>query len=93
MREIFYWVLTIIITIINVVSYLPQIIQLIKTKSSQDISLHSWYLWDLSSSLWFILMIMDKVGVGMMLLQVLSMLLCYITTFLAFIYRKREQIC
>jgi len=37
-------------TIISLSAYLPQWIKLIQTKSSRDISLHSWLLWFFSAS-------------------------------------------
>ena len=38
-----------IVTICTVISYLPQAIKLLRTKSSSDISVTSWILWVVSS--------------------------------------------
>jgi uncharacterized protein with PQ loop repeat len=42
---------------------MPQIIQIIKRKSSDDISLLSWIQFDIASILYTILMVMDHVGI------------------------------
>ena len=38
-----------IVTLCTIISYLPQTIKLLKTKSSSDISVASWILWVVSS--------------------------------------------
>lgn len=42
MRDLIYFTITAILTVVNITSYMPQIIKLVKTKSSSDLSLLSW---------------------------------------------------
>ena len=42
-------VLLAIVSFCTFISYLPQVIEIIKTKSSEDISITSWILWVVSS--------------------------------------------
>lgn len=43
------YTLMIIVTICTYISYVPQIIKLVRTKKSEDISIGSWTLWVTSS--------------------------------------------
>ena len=42
-------ILLAIVSICTFISYFPQTIKLLKTKKSEDLSLHSWILWVISS--------------------------------------------
>lgn len=41
-----------IINICSFVAYLPQIVKLIKTRSGEDLSLMSWFLWLMTDVAW-----------------------------------------
>jgi len=69
---------------------MPQIIQIIKRKSSDDISLLSWIQFDIASILYTILMVMDHVGIWLMTLQIIETSLCIITTLLAYRYKSKR---
>lgn len=45
MREILLQILMWIVTICTYISYIPQIYKLIKSKTSEDLSVYSWILW------------------------------------------------
>ena len=47
-------ILLIIVSICTIISYAPQIIQLIKTKKSEDIAVSSWVLWTTASTSYLI---------------------------------------
>lgn len=49
MREIILQITMLIVIVCTYISYVPQIIKLIKTKSGDDLSITSWILWTLSS--------------------------------------------
>lgn len=38
-----------VVSVCTIISYLPQIVKLIRTKKSEDLSVQSWVLWVLSS--------------------------------------------
>ena len=85
-----YWIITGVVMVINLTSYMPQIIQIIKRKSSDDISLLSWIQFDIVGILYTILMVMDHVGIGLMTLQIIETSLCIITTILAYRYKSKR---
>ena len=91
-REVLYWVFTTVIMVINLTSYIPQIIKIIRTKRSDDISLLSYVLFDLGYIMYTILMIMDKVGVGLMSLQIVETTLCILITILAYRYKSDRNV-
>lgn len=91
MRDFIYLVITIAVTIINLISYMPQIIKLIKTKSADDLSLGSYILFDSGYILYTVLMIMDHVGIGLFILQLTETTLCIITTICIAVFKKKKQ--
>lgn len=49
MKDLILLITMWIVTICTYISYVPQIVKILKTKSSEDISVWSWVLWTLSS--------------------------------------------
>lgn len=49
MKEILLQITMWIVIICTYISYIPQIIKLIKTKEAEDLSITSWILWTLSA--------------------------------------------
>lgn len=88
MRDLVYFTITAILTVVNITSYMPQIIKLVKTKSSSDLSLLSWIQFDITYILYIVLAVMDGAGIGLMLISVMEALLCIITTILIKVFRK-----
>lgn len=78
------------ITVAGFVSYLPQILRLIKTKSAEDCSISSWCIWLLNSFLYWLYLYLDKVSIGLILSQLLEVMLIGITTILVIILRIKE---
>lgn len=48
-KEIILIITMWIVTICTYISYIPQIIKLLKTKKAEDLSIISWFLWNISS--------------------------------------------
>ena len=88
MRDLVYFTITAILTVVNITSYMPQIIKLVKTKSSSDLSLLSWIQFDITYIIYIVLAVMDGAGIGLMLISVMEALLCIITTILIKVFRK-----
>ena len=86
--EILYYILVISQMIFSIISYVPQIIQLIKTKKSEDCSISTWVLLTLSFLDYGIILLMDKVKLSLIVLNVFEMSLCLITTILVIYYKK-----
>lgn len=45
-------VFLIVIGVLQLVAYVPQIVKLIRTKKSEDLSLSSWFLWLVVDTCW-----------------------------------------
>ena len=86
--EILYYILVISQIVFSIISYVPQIIQLIKTKKSEDCSISTWALLTLSFLDYGIILLMDKVKLSLIVLNVFEMSLCLITTILVIYYKK-----
>ena len=91
MKSIIALTLFAICTILNIVAYLPQIIQLIKTKSADDINLSSWIIW-ISSSLCYIgYIILETPETGILSMEFFLLFMMIITTSLSAYYKKRKR--
>lgn len=81
-----------IVSFCTFISYLPQTIKLIKTKSSEDLSVQSWILWvtsSLSYTLYGILVSKDK----MLIFETcLELFFCLLILILAIVYRNNNKI-
>ena len=79
-----------IVSFCTFISYLPQTIKLIKTKSSKDLSVQSWILWvtsSLSYTLYAILVSKDK----MLIFETcLELFFCILILILAIVYRNNK---
>ena len=70
---------------------MPQIIQLIKTKKSEDISTSTWVLLSLSFFDYAVILWMDKVSISLVLLNLFELSLCVITTILVVYYKRKNR--
>lgn len=75
-----------------IISYLPQIIQLIKTKKSEDISIPTYVLLTLSFVDYAFILAMDGVGLMVTLLNIFELSLCFITTVLVVKYKHKPKV-
>lgn len=79
-------VLLAIVSFCTFISYLPQVIEIIKTKSSEDISITSWILW-VVSSLAYTLYAVIYSGNGMLIFETcLELFFCLLILTLTIIY-------
>lgn len=60
--------------ILNMISYLPQIIKILKTRHADDVSVSSWVLWVLSAVIWMIYAVLDG-GIGILIAQFFELVL------------------
>lgn len=74
-----------------VVSYFPQILKLIRTKKSEDISIRTWILITLSFLEYGVILLMENASPALLAMNMLELLLCLTVTVLVGVYRiKRE---
>lgn len=80
-----------IVSLYTMISYLPQTIKLIRTKSAEDLSISSWVLW-VTSSLAYTLYAVLCSDDGMLIFETaLELAFCLIILLLALIYRNQKE--
>lgn len=79
------------ITVNGFISYFPQIVRCIKTKSSNDVSISSWVIWSINSILYLTYLILDKVNIWLKLSQAMEVILIVTTLFVVLFYRRRRK--
>ena len=90
-KNVLYMILVVSQVIFCIISYLPQIIQLIKTKKSEDISIPTYVLLTLSFVDYAFILAMDGVGLMVTLLNIFELSLCFITTVLVVKYKHKSK--
>ena len=73
-----------------VVSYLPQIGRMLRTKSSEDFSVQTWIFLTLSFLDYVALLVIDGAGFLLFAINAVELLLCFVTAALAVRYRKKK---
>ena len=81
-------------TVLLTLSYIPQVINLYKTKSTEGISMSFWYILDGSLILLFILALdsyFQTGDTGLVIAQSLNLILALIVTSQVIYYKKQEE--
>ena len=79
------------ITIQGFISYIPQIVKLIRRKTADDIALSTYIIWTINSSAFLIYIILDGCGIYLILSQVFEVILVGSTTLIACVVRTRRR--
>ncbi len=77
-----------IVTACTFISYLPQAIEIIKTKKSKDVSITSWILWVISSLSYTIYAIFCSKEFMLIIETCMELFFCLLILILAIIYDK-----
>ncbi len=91
MRELIAFCLLSVVTVLELFAYLPQIIQLIKTKSADDLSLASWFTWLFSDVCYLVYVLMESPEFGVVFLASLSLFLVLLVYVLTIYYQKHGK--
>jgi len=82
------------IPLLSLTAYLPQWRKIVATKSSKDISLHSWLLWSVSAAITvFYAVIQYQItgqGTALVLSSAVNLVFVVITVYLLLVYRKQR---
>ncbi len=81
-------ILLTIVSFCTFISYLPQVLKLIKGKKSEDISIHSWILWVVSSLSYTIYAIVVSKDIMLIFETSLEFIFCLLILLLSIKYRK-----
>lgn len=76
------------LTIWGIFSYIPQIIKVIRNKSSEDISITTWFIWSMNAVLYLIYLILADVELKLILMQCLDIFFIVTTLLVAIVFNK-----
>ena len=91
MKSIIALILVIICTTCNIVAYWPQFVQLIKTKSADNINLYSWIIWITSEVSYLAYILLETPEAGLILLQGSILTMSVIMFTLTKYYQNRKK--
>lgn len=91
MKSIIALALVIICTTCNIVAYWPQFVQLIKTKSADDINLYNWIIWITSEVSYLAYILLETPEAGLILLQGSILTMSVIMFTLTKYYQNRKK--
>ena len=77
-----------IVSICTFISYLPQIVKLIRSKKSEDLSISSWILWGISSLSYTLYAICVSKDFMLIFTTILELTCCLLILLLAIRYRN-----
>ena len=77
-----------IVSFCTFISYLPQVIEIVKTKSSEDISITSWILWVVSSLAYTLYAVIYSESAMLIFETCLELFFCLLILTLTIIYDK-----
>lgn len=75
------------ITIVGFISYIPQIVRLIKQRSSEDISILTWVFWTTNSALYWLYLYLSEVNKYLLISQLIEVSLITLTMLVALYFR------
>lgn len=81
-------ILMLVINVIQLVSYIPQITRLLKLKKSEELSLPTWGMWVTSSACWLVYAIFELHDLKSIITYGIGFGLNMVTLLLIVIYRK-----
>ena len=90
LKSIIYTILVASQIIFCLISYFPQIVKLIKTKKSDDISIQTWILLSFSFIDYALILIMNHANIILQILNAFELLLCMITTALVIFFHQKK---
>ena len=78
-------------TVLEFVAYMPQIVQLIKTKSADDISLTSWLTWIISDVCYLLYVLLESPEIGVIFIALMNLFFVILVYILTMYYQKRGK--
>lgn len=78
-------------TVIEFIGYLPQVIKLLKTKSAEDLSLTSWFLWTVAALCYLIYVLIESPEVGVVFIASFNLTFISLVFLLTLFYQKKAK--
>lgn len=83
-------ILLAIVAICTFVSYMPQVIKILKTKKSNDISICSWILWVISSSSYTLYAYIASTDIMLQIETTIELIFCITILILSIKYQHKN---
>jgi len=90
--NIISWLMLTFVATTSSIAHLPQIIKLIRTKSSNDISLASWTIWVIQFVLMTVYAVVYTSDIVLCISYSIEMILCVLSWALIFKYKGKAKI-
>ena len=84
-------VLMSIVSTCTIISYLPQLIKLLRTKNARDLSPYSWLLWVISFFFYTLYAVLVAKDILIILQALLELSFCVTILILIIIYQRRAR--
>ena len=91
LRNVVYFALVASQMMFCIVSYIPQIVQLVRTKKSEDISVATWMMLTFSFVDYGLILLMEDAGPVLLTLNGFELVLCAVTLSLTMHYKKHDD--
>lgn len=91
MKELCALGLLSVYTILEFVAYMPQIIQLFKTKSADDLSLCSWFTWIVSDLCYLLYVLLESPEIGVVFIASLNLFFVIFVYVLTAYYQYKNK--
>ena len=91
MKITILYVIQILLTGSTFVSYVPQVIKMLRTKQSDDISDSSWIMFSATAILYLIMLILEDSSWRVIAMQVLETFMCLSTLLLSLYYKHKSK--
>ena len=92
MKSIIALFLLSVYTVLEFIAYMPQIVQLIKTKSADDLSLSSWFMWIVSDVCYLLYILMESPEAGVIFVSLLNLFFVLFVYGLTLYYQRRKRL-
>ena len=91
MQSIISLFLISVYTALEFISYIPQIVKIIKTKHADDLSLASWASWVISDVCYLLYVLLESPEIGVIFTASLSLFFVIFVYVLTFIYQHHKK--
>lgn len=91
MKEIIALIMLAVYTILEFVSYIPQIVKILKTKHADDLSLTSWFVWMTTDISYLVYILLESPQIGVIFIGLLNLFFTMTVFLLTRYYQKHNR--
>ena len=91
MKEIIALIMFAVYTVLEFVSYIPQIVKILKTKHADDLSLTSWFVWMTTDISYLVYILLESPQIGVIFIGLLNLFFTATVFLLTRYYQKYNR--